>query len=90
MLTSESSLNRSTHVVVDKQTGFMRLLTPLECERLNGFKDGWTDTGMPEKFRYFVMGNALVVPLIERMGSRLLQINSNFFTNYDEKILLKA
>ena len=68
----------------------MRLLTPLECERLNGFKDGWTDTGMPEKFRYFVMGNALVVPLIERMGSRLLQINSNFFTNYDEKILLKA
>lgn len=90
MLTSESSLNRSTHVVVDKQTGFMRLLTPLECERLNGFKDGWTDTGMPEKFRYFVMGNALVVPLIERMGSRLLQINSKFFTNYDEKILLKA
>lgn len=74
MLTSESSLNRSTHVIVDKITGFMRLLTPLECERLNGFNDGWTDTGMPEKFRYFVMGNALVVPLIERMGSRILSI----------------
>ena len=74
MLTSESSLNRSTHVVVDKITGFMRLLTPIECERLNGFKDNWTNTGMPEKFRYFVMGNALVVPLIKRMGNRLLNI----------------
>ena len=89
MLTSESSLNRSTHVIVDKQTGSLRLLTPLECERLNGFKDGWTDTGMPEKFRYFVMGNALVVPLIKRMGCRLLQINSKFL-NDNEKILLKA
>lgn len=74
MLTSESSLNRSTHVIVDKMTGYLRLLTPVECERLNGFKDNWTNTGMPEKFRYFVMGNALVVPLIERMGKRILRI----------------
>lgn len=74
MLTSESSLNRSTHVIIDKLSQHLRLLTPTECERLNGFKDGWTDTGMPEKFRYFVMGNALVVPLIERMGSRILNI----------------
>ena len=60
----------------------LRLLTPTECERLNGFKDGWTDTGMPEKFRYFVMGNALVVPLIERMGSRILKlaISQNIYT----------
>ncbi len=74
MLTSESSVNRSSHVVADKQTGCLRLLTPVECERLNGFGDNWTNTGMPEKFRYFVMGNALVVPLIERMGSRILEI----------------
>ncbi len=76
MLTSESSLNRSTHVIIDKQTGYYRLLTPLECERLNGFDDNWTNTGMPEKFRYFVMGNALVVPLIERMGARILKITT--------------
>lgn len=75
MLTSESSLNRSTHVVVDKLSGFMRLLTPIECERLNGFDDNWTNTGMPEKFRYFVMGNALVVDIIQRMGTRILSIN---------------
>ena len=68
MLTSESTLNRSTHVVTDPGTGRLRLLTPVEAERLQGFDDGWTDTGMPERFRYFCMGNALVVPMITRMG----------------------
>lgn len=74
MLTSESSVNRSTHVIEDAQTARLRLLTPVECERLNGFEDDWTNTGMPEKFRYFTMGNALVVPIITRIGNRLLEI----------------
>ena len=74
MLTSESSTNRSTHIIADPKTGKLRFLTPVECERLNGFPDNWTDTGMPEKFRYFCMGNALVVPLITRMGKQLLKI----------------
>lgn len=68
MLTSESTLNRSTHVVSDPGTGRLRLLTPIEAERLQGFDDGWTDSGMTERFRYFCMGNALVVPMITRMG----------------------
>lgn len=74
MLTSESSLNRSTHVVTDIQTGRLRLLTPLETERIQGFDDNWTNTGMPEKFRYFCMGNALVVHMVKRMGERLTEI----------------
>lgn len=74
MLTSESSVNRSTHVIKDPITNRLRLLTPVECERLNGFDDNWTDTGMPEKFRYFCMGNALVVGLIELMGQTLSRI----------------
>jgi DNA (cytosine-5)-methyltransferase 1 len=74
MLTSESSKNRSTHVIEDPQTKRLRVLTPVECERLNGFPDNWTDTGMTEKFRYFTMGNALVVGLIEKMGKRLSEI----------------
>lgn len=68
MLTSESTLNRSTHVVTDRKTGDLRLLTPVEAERLQGFDDNWTDTGMPDRMRYFCMGNALVVPMITRMG----------------------
>lgn len=74
MLTSEGSINRSTHVILDPKTKEPRLITPLEAERINGFDDNWTNTGMPEKFRYFCMGNALVVPLIEKMGKQILTI----------------
>ncbi len=71
MLTSESTLNRSTHVVEDKKTHKLRLITPVEAERLQGFDDDWTNTGMPDRMRYFCMGNALVVPMITRMGKQL-------------------
>ena len=71
MLTSESTLNRSTHVVADPRTGKLRILTPVEAERLQGFDDNWTDTGMPQRMRFFCMGNALVVPMITRMGKVL-------------------
>ncbi len=70
MLTSEATLNRSTHVVSDPTTGRLRLLTPIETERLQGFDDNWT-MGMPDRMRYFCMGNALVVPMITRMGKVL-------------------
>lgn len=74
MLTSESSNNRSTHIVKDKTTGQLRKLTPVECERINGFPDNWTNTGMPQKFRYFCMGNALVVDLISMMAKELNKV----------------
>ncbi|NLP52445.1 DNA (cytosine-5-)-methyltransferase [Bacillus sp. RO1] len=75
MLTSEGTVNRSTHVVEDPLTKRLRVLTPVECERLNGFPDNWTE-GMTERMRYFCMGNALVVGLIERMGKRIIEIES--------------
>lgn len=68
MLTSEGTLNRSTHVVSDPGTGRLRILTPIEAERLQGFDDDWTNSGMPQRMRFFCMGNALVVPMITRMG----------------------
>ena len=68
MLTSESTLNRSSHVVADPGTGRLRIITPIEAERLQGFPDDWTNSGMTQRMRYFCMGNALVVPMIERMG----------------------
>ena len=72
MLTSESRVGRTSHVVRDLSTGRLRVLTPVECERLNGFSDNWTDTGMPEQMRYFCMGNALVVPLVAKIASSLI------------------
>lgn len=74
MLTSESQVGRTSHVVQDPATGRLRVLTPTECERLNGSPDGWTNTGMPERMRYFCMGNALVVPLVTRIGEALSQM----------------
>lgn len=74
MLTSEATVNRSSHVVRDPRSGRLRRLTPVEAERIQGFDDGWTDTGMTERARYFCMGNALVVPLITRMGKKIGRI----------------
>lgn len=74
ILTSESSLNRSTHVIEDPSSHHLRLLTPIEVELIQGFNPNWTSTGMPEKFRYFCMGNALVVGVIQNMGDYLNEI----------------
>ncbi len=80
MLTSESTLNRSTHVVNDPGTGKFRLLLPQEAEKLQGFPPGWTGITtsngkkMPRRMRYFCMGNALVVTMITRMGRILDKI----------------
>ncbi len=74
MLTSEGNRrpNRIGHLIpVDPERNVYRILTPVEAERLNGFEDDWTH-GMPEKWRYFCMGNALVVGLVEQMGRRLI------------------
>lgn len=74
VLTSEGNRtpNRSTHVI-RLTDGRHRFLTPSEVERLMGFEPGWTAIeGVPDRWRYFTMGNALVVPLVTRMGSRLL------------------
>ena len=73
MLTSEGTKNRSTHIVADPGTGTIRILTPVECERLQGFDDNWTE-GMPDRMRRFCMGNALVVPMISRIGNTIDKI----------------
>ncbi|MBC2251589.1 DNA (cytosine-5-)-methyltransferase [Listeria welshimeri] len=72
MLTSEGSKNRSTHLIkIDEK---YRILTPLECEALNGFPSNWT-ANMPDRMRYFCMGNALVTGVIERIGKQLYDMN---------------
>lgn len=77
MLTSESGTSRMTHVIEDYVTKKLRFLTPLECERINGFPDNWTNTGMSDKKRYFMMGNALVVNVVEKIGIELEKIVEN-------------
>lgn len=68
MLTSEGTTNRSSHFILDPGSGKYRILTPIECERMDEFPDDWTNTGMVPKRRYFICGNALVTGLIKTMG----------------------
>ena len=69
MITGEGGKapSRFKHVINDS-TKKLRRITPIEAERLNGFPDDWTLTEtMPTNFRYFCMGNALVVGLVSEI-----------------------
>ena len=72
ILTGEGGVtpSRFKHVI-RTEDGQLRRLTPIELERLNGFPDDWTKTGMPDGRRAFMMGNALVVGLVNRVGEAL-------------------
>ena len=69
ILTSEGGAapSRFKHVV-QMPDGRMRRLAPMEIERLFGFPDNWTNTGMTDTQRVFCMGNALVVDLVHHIG----------------------
>ena len=50
----------------------VRRLTPLECERLQGFPDHWTDIeGNSDTQRYRQLGNAVAVPVVEWLMRRI-------------------
>lgn len=59
----------------------IRRLTPLECERLQGFPDGWTE-GVSDTQRYKMLGNAVTTTVITAIGERLL---GEILTLYDGK-----
>jgi len=63
----------------------IRCLTPVECERLQGFPDGWTSKGVNEKGepvkisdtqRYKTLGNAVTVNVIEFLGRKIREASS--------------
>lgn len=55
----------------------VRRLTPTECERLQGFPDGWTDIPYkgkehpPDGPRYKALGNSMAVPVMKCIGERI-------------------
>ena len=50
----------------------VRRLTPLECERLQGFPDGWTDIGdYTDSARYKALGNSIALPFWRWMFGRM-------------------
>ena len=64
------------YAIVD--TRGIRTLTPVECERLQGFPDDWTrlddkDKVLSDTARYRLCGNAVAVPCAEWIGKRIMQ-----------------
>jgi site-specific DNA-cytosine methylase len=57
-------IQKENHAIV-------RRLTPVECERLQGFPDGWTD-GQADSNRYKQMGNAVAVPVVSWIINRMV------------------
>lgn len=51
----------------------MRRLTPVECERLQGFPDNWTE-GVSDSQRYKMLGNAVTVDVVQEIGNRLINV----------------
>jgi len=73
LVTSEGGkgASRTRHIIVSKDSpSKFRRLMPVELERLNQFPDNWTslDSGIPDTRRGFLMGNALVVGIVERLA----------------------
>lgn len=82
MLTSEGTVNRSTHFLFVNNK--YRLLTPIEAERLQDFPDNWTaykklEDGtvveVSDKMRMFFMGNALVTEIVRKIGDFIKTID---------------
>ena len=66
--------DRIHQVVIDGKRA--RKLTPLECERLMGFEDGYTE-GFSNSQRYKMLGNSMPVPVIRWIGKRILESEVN-------------
>lgn len=72
---SGSHANAGGQVAVQNNTG-VRRLTPRECQRLQGFPDGWTDIPYRGKRaadgnRYKALGNSMAVPVMAWIGRRI-------------------
>lgn len=56
-------------------TNLVRRLTPLECERLQGYPDGWTDVpGASDSARYKALGNSVAIPCVEYLMQRVAMV----------------
>jgi DNA (cytosine-5)-methyltransferase 1 len=71
-----SEISQPLNTLAQMMVG-VRRLTPTECERLQGFPDGWTAVeGQKDSARYRQLGNAVSVPVLEWIGRRIMVVES--------------
>jgi len=68
--TLRAGTKQSTGVIMESN---VRRLTPVECERLQGFPDDWT-AGQSDSTRYKQMGNAVAVPVVEWIVQNIVDV----------------
>jgi len=68
--TLRAGTKQSTGVIMESN---VRRLTPVECERLQGFPDDWT-AGQSDSHRYKQMGNAVAVPVVEWIVQNIVDV----------------
>lgn len=78
---STGTLTKSQHAGIMSPNMQVRRLTPTECERLQGFPDGWTDVPYRGKKaadgpRYKALGNSFAVPVVRWIGERIQQVEA--------------
>ena len=76
------SLNNVHPVRIGK---LIRRLTPLECERLQGFPDQWTDIpGASDSARYKALGNSVAIPCVEHVLRGIAYFLRKFYKELEE------
>jgi DNA (cytosine-5)-methyltransferase 1 len=78
--TMSSLVARDPHAVSAPPSFAVRRLTPVECERLQGFPDDWTSVphrGKPaaDGPRYKAIGNSMAVPVMRWIGERIAAVD---------------
>ena len=63
----------------EEQDGFLRVLTPLECERLMGLPENWTKYGCKDEeisdhARYRALGNSIALPCAEYVMAGIAEV----------------
>jgi len=74
-----NTLTAGSNNFLGGQAMAVRRLTPVECERLQGFPDGYTDIqpkgkATPDGPRYKALGNSMAVPVMAWIGERIAQV----------------
>lgn len=81
-----AAYNGSLFIVQDER---IRRLSPIECERLMGFPDNYTDiVGAKKTNRYQAIGNSWAVPVVRWIGERLIKYKKDWINllKYDENL----
>ena len=73
--------------VVLEQPFLIRRLVPIECERLQGYPDGWTDVpGASDSARYRALGNSVAIPCVEYIMRRITKAFGHCFLGWQKQV----